>query len=157
MYDDDSLLADARRNTDEVDVVPVRNVRQRYVCSYGLVPKDSTTYLHPRLVAVDLEHLKEDDPELKKAILYLQLIRIVLGSSIGGDKSTPYSSFFKNKKKYLSLSSSFIRIFLCSYVSSVEGRVCYIIAGSNQNSKMWSRFLELRDNGSLTIGSFIAI
>ena len=55
------------------------------------------------------------------------------------------------------LSSSFVRIFLCRDVSSVEGRVCYIIEGSNQNLKMWSRFLELRDNGSLTIGSYIAV
>ena len=78
MYDDDSLLADARRNTDEVDVVPVRNVRQHYVCSYGLVPKDSTTYLHPRLVAVDLDHLKEDDTELKKQFCIYNLFTLSL-------------------------------------------------------------------------------
>ena len=76
MYDDDSLLDDARRNMDEVDVLPVRNVRQCYVCSYGLVPKDSTTYLHPILVAVDLEHLQEDDPELKKKFCIYNLFAL---------------------------------------------------------------------------------
>jgi len=60
-------------------------------------------------------------------------------------------------KKYLTASSSFFRIFLFRDISSVEGRVCYIIEGSNMNVKVWSRFLELRDNGALTIGSFIAV
>ena len=58
-----------------------RNVRQRCVNAYGLVPRQNNVRLPDTMVEVDIQHMMTEKPERKKAIMYLQLIRVVSGNT----------------------------------------------------------------------------
>ena len=60
-------------------VVNDRNLRPRVLNGYGLAPYEGTQGIPDGLVEVDVIHMMTDNPERKKGIMYLQLIRIVSG------------------------------------------------------------------------------
>ena len=60
-----------------------RHVRQRIINGYGLLPYDSSVRIPTSVVEVDIEHMLSKNPERKRVIMYLQLIRIVSGSNSG--------------------------------------------------------------------------
>lgn len=135
---------------------PERNVRSRYVHAHGLVPQDDAMGLPDSMIEVDIEVMMSDNPEHKKAIMYLQLIHVVSGSSTGQNNSSVYQSYYKkNNKKDGSLSSHYYRLMLFRDVTSKCGQVVYIVEGKNVNDRLWSRYPLLHDNGVVTIGTYI--
>ena len=135
---------------------PQRSVHSRLVNGYGLVPLDDNVVFPAGLVEVDIEHMMSDLPERQKGIMYLQLIRVVSGLMTGQSNMTPYQSYFKkNNKKEGSMNSQYYRLFLFRDITSRDGQVVYIIEGKNRNDKLWVRSPSLRDNGSVTIGTYV--
>ena len=131
-----------------------RNVRTRSIHGYGLIPYDNHSF-PSGLKEVDVLHMMREDPEQKKSILYLQLIHIVSGSN-SGQNMTAYQSFYK-KNKEASASSHYYRLFLFRDVSSNDGQVVYMVEGKNRNANLWTRNPMLRDDGTLTIGTYICV
>ena len=151
-----NMSASISTSTETTSVTDVRNVRPRIVNGYGLIPYDIAVRFPEGMVEVDIEHMMSDSPEQKKAIMYLQLIRIVSGSNNGQNNSSAYQSYFK-KKKENSLSSHYFRLLLFRDVTSKDGQVVYIVEGKNVNDKLWARYPLLRDNGVVSIGTYITI
>ena len=89
--------------------------------------------------------------------MYLQLIRIVSGSSVGQNTFSNYKSYYNKNKKEGSSTSQYYRLFLFRDLGSVDGKVLYIVESKCMNEKLWGRFPTLRDNGVLTIGSYVGI
>jgi len=138
--------------------VAERSVRARMVNGYGLVPHDSNVMLPAGLKEVDIEHMMSDNPERQKGIMYLQLIRVVSGSNTGQSNMTAYQSYFKNNnKKDGSMNSQYYRLFLFRDITSKTGEVVYVVEGKNRNDRIWGRSPALRDNGGVTIGTYVCI
>ena len=135
----------------------LRNGRVWFLHGYGLIPYDNH-YTPPGMKEVDVIHMMGDDPTRKKSILYLQLIHIVSGSNSGQQNMTAYQSYFKkNNKKEASASSHYYRLFLFRDVSSKNGQVVYMVEGKGRNDNLWKRNPMLRDNGVVTIGTYICV
>ena len=132
-------------------------MRSRVINGYGLIPYDRAVKIPDSILEVNIEHMMSDNPERKRAVMYLQLIRIVSGSSNGMTNASTYQSFYKKNKKEGSLSSQYYRLFLFRDVTSTDGQVVYIVEGKNMNDKLWARYPLLRDNGVVTIGTYITI
>ena len=101
-----------------------RNVRARIVNGYGLIPYDSAVKIPDSVLEVNIEHMMSDNPERKRAIMYLQLIRIVSGSNNGMNNASPYQSFYKKNKKEGSLSSQYYRLFYLGMLLQRMVRLC---------------------------------
>ena len=156
-------------NSDEISIVgnnvlttPTRhnerNVRSRMVHCYGLIPYDSSAYFPRNLKEVNIEYLLQDEPQQKKTVMYLQLLRIISGSNNNDQsKMSLFQSYYKKNKKDTSMSSSYYRLFLFRDVLSTDGRVLYIVEGNSMNDKLWSRYPLLRDNGVVSVGTYITI
>ena len=148
-----------RRNQQETTTptTNVRNVRTRITNGYGLLPYETGLVIPDFLVEVNIEHLSGENPETKKAVMYLQLIRIVSGSQNGQNNMTAYQSYYKKNNKTISSNSHYFRLFLFRDVASTSGEVVYMIEGKQMNDKLWARNPLLRDNGVLTVGSYIIV
>ena len=133
-----------------------RNVRQRRVSGYGLVPYDDSVRIPNTMVEVDIQNMMEDKPERKRAIMYLQLIRVVSGSN-GQNNMSTYQSYFKKNKNNGPQASHYFRLLLFRDVTSSDGHVVYMVEGKRMNDQLWSKFPLLRDNGVVTIGSYISV
>lgn len=78
-------------DTSDINEEPQeRNVRSRIFNGYGLIPYDRSVRFPDSLVEVDVNHMMSDNPERKRAIMYLQLIRIVSGSNNGQANMSSY-------------------------------------------------------------------
>ncbi len=131
-----------------------RNVRTRSVHGYGLIPYDNQ-FLPSFSKEVSVKDMMGTSPERKKSVLFLQLIRIVSGSN-SGQTMTSYQSYLK-KNKEASASSHYYRLFLFRDASSKDGQVVYMVEGKNRNDKLWTRNPMRRDDGTVTIGTYICV
>ena len=134
-----------------------RNVRTRLAHGYGLTTYESIMKIPDSVVEVDLNHMMLESPERKCCIMYLQLIHIVSGSSTGQNNASTYQSYYKKNKKEVSSASQYYRLFLFRDLISPDGKVVYIVEGKHMNDKLWARYPLLRDNGVLTIGTYIGV
>ncbi len=85
----------------------MRNVRTRLANGYGLLPNETGLVIPDFLVEVNIEHLSDENPETKKAVMYLQLICIVSGSQNGQNNMTAYQSYYKKNNKTISSNSHY--------------------------------------------------
>ena len=137
-----------------------RNVRARV--SFTPLPYDAITTIPRNFKMISIKdlvvekHTVHDMLAMKKSYLALQLLRIVCGNNVN-DKSAGVYKFFSNKKGKESGSSRYTRLFLFRDVSTADGQVVYIIEARKQNDLLWSKFPEKRDNGTVTIGSYIVV
>ena len=135
-----------------------RNVRSRMVHSYGFIPYDPSAYFPRNLKEVNIEYLLQDEPQQKKTVMYLQLLLIISGSNSNDQsKISLFQSYYKKNKKDSSISSSYYSLFLFRDVLSIDGNVLYIVEGNSMNDKLWSRYPLLRDNGVVSVGTYISI
>ena len=132
-------------------------MRTRLANGYGLTTYDSSMKIPDSVVEVDLKHMMLECPERKCCIMYLQLIRIVSGSSAGQNNASTYQSYYKKNKKDLSSTSQYYRLFLFRDLISPDGKVVYIVEGKHMNDNLWARYPLLHDNGVLTIGTYIGV
>ena len=147
-------------NTDSVssqDPSSDRNVRTRRTNGYGLIPYDASINIPQSVVEVNIDYMLSESPERKCCIMYLQLIHVVSGSSAGQNNGSTYQSYYKKKNKDLSSSSQYYRLLLFRDLISLDGKVVYIVEGKHMNDKLWGRFPLLRDNGVVTIGTYIGV
>ena len=153
-----NMSTEASISNEEHVIEENRNVRARINRNHGLLPYDRSVVMPDGLISVDLEHMMKEKPERKRSVMYLQLLRVVSGSSNNGQSNTSvYQSYFRKNKREMSREAHFIRLFLFRDVSSKDGQVVYIVENKNLNDKLWNRFAILRDNGVVTIGSYITI
>ena len=137
-----------------------RNVRARVL--FSPLPYDAITTIPRNFNMISIEDLVEQKHtvhemlSMKKSYLALQLIRIVCGNNVN-DKSAGVYKFFSNKKGKESGSSRYTRLFLFRDVSTADGQVVYVIEARKQNDLLWSKFPEKRDNGTVTIGSYVVV
>ena len=90
--------------------------------------------------------------------MYPQLIRVVSRSNTGKSNMTAYQTYFKkNNKKEVSTNSQYYRLFLFRNITTRDGQVAYIVEGKYRNDSLWSRTTSYRDNGVLTVGTYICI
>ena len=80
MTSTDSTRVDSSEETVET-VAQERNVSQRHVHGFGIDPFDSDVNFPSGLVDISIDTLMGKNPERMKAVMNLQFIRIVSGSS----------------------------------------------------------------------------
>ena len=131
-----------------------RNVRPR---QNVLRPKNDENIDISRITIKTLDELKDENVERRKTGIYLQLLRIVSGSSTTQGKyaSSQYNYFNRSTKERTS--QTFTRLFLFSDYKAGNGQVTYIIESKHQNKRLWMRNPVFRDSGDITIGSVILI
>lgn len=144
------------KSSSNAENVQERSVRTRYVHVYGLVTYDNSVRFTGGMKEVSIEDMMAENPERKKAVMYIQLIHIVYGSNNSQNNMTSYQSYYKNNKKETS-SSHYYRLLLFRDVSCKSGRVVYVVEGGNMNDMIWNIFPQLRDNGVVSIGSYICV
>ena len=106
---------------------------------------------------ISIEELMTDSPRQKRTVLYLQLLRIVSGSSDGGNRGQSSFTYYNKSKKDKSTNSSYSRMFLFREINSPYGQVVYMIEGRSLNERLWIRNPQFRDNGTISIGTCIAL
>ena len=135
---------------------PERNVAARHVHGYGMTPYEGSIAI-PVATEVDLNEMCQESPERKCVIMYLQLIRIVSGSEVGQHNGSTYNSYYNKKNKKEVTGSQYYRLLLFRDLMSPDGKVVYMIDGKHMNEKMWTRYPLLRDNGTVTIGTYVGL
>ena len=83
-------MSEESESTRDEETGSERNVRSRVINGYGLIPYDSAVKIPDSILEVNIEHMMSDNPECKRAVMYLQLIRIVSGSSNGMTNASTY-------------------------------------------------------------------
>ena len=113
MTDDttESVNVSTSANNGGGTVEDIRNVRQRHVHGFGLDPFDTTFNFQTDLVEVSIDDLMGPRPERMKAVMYLQLLRIVSGSSTSQSNMSTYRSYYKKGNEKSNTSSSYKRLF----------------------------------------------
>ena len=95
---------------------------------------------------------------LNRNYLDVQLIRII--TSKKEQKAHLYSRSI-GRNRTTARETHFSRIFQCRIYSSTNfndhGTIIYLMEAKNSNKALFDRNLELRDNGTITIGSFVRI
>ena len=133
-----------------------RNQRRRV--GMGLVPHGAIddAYLNT-LNEINLTPLLSENSiieDLDDKYLTLQLLRIIAPNS-------QFSATIRNRQgrgayNNRTVQMTYLRMYLCRVVSTVPSRsseVVYIMQNGTSNSRIWSKCLDLRDNGTVTIGT----
>jgi hypothetical protein len=128
--------------------------RRRLLDDEGDLPIDHTLIgkyvLNTREISIQ-ELLHEDvelDINLSRTHLVVQILRIITPQT--GNTGNAYTRYQRgNQQQKL----NFIRILLCRN----GGRLCYLMMTNEMNKRIFHRDLMLRDNGTITIGSYMRI
>lgn len=126
--------------------------------SMGLVPHGANddAYLNT-LNKINLTPLPSKNSiieDLDDKYLTLQLLRIIAPNS-------QFNANIRNRQGHGAYNNrmvqmTYLRMYLCRIVSTVPSRsseVVYIMQNGTSNSRIWSKCLDLRDNGTVTIGT----
>ena len=106
-----------------------------------------------RVTIKRIDELMDESVTRRKTGIYLQLLRIVSGSSTQSQAKNASSSYnYYNKMTRDKGGASFTRLFLCSDYMGGTGQVVYIIESRCQNERLWMRNPSLRDSGDITVG-----
>lgn len=119
-----------------VPVIPAQNLRQTYTltCIAALMSP------YP--------------PAQFFSFIVLRLLKIVSALTHNGKQFIPYN--YKNQKGTMK-SSNYSCMFLFADAYSPEGQCCYIIEEKAKNEKLWKSDWEEVQDGTMTIGTTIAI
>ena len=117
------------RNHSIVEEAEARITRPRLMNGYGLLPYDPTVGIPDNMIEVDINHMMGESPERKRAVMYLQLLRIVSGSTLGQNNMSMYKSYYKKNKGDGNISSQYYRLYLFRDVTSRDGELVYIVEG----------------------------
>ena len=81
-----------------VEEAETRITRPRLMNGYGLLPYDPTVGIPDNMIEVDINHMMGKSPERKRAVMYLQLLHIVSGSTLGQNNMSMYKAYYKKNK-----------------------------------------------------------
>jgi hypothetical protein len=121
------------------------------------VDEDYLSELHE----IDLTQLLSENSiidDLDDRYLTLQLLRIIAPNN-------QFNANIRNRQGRGNYGNrivqmTYLRMYLCRIVSSVPSRsseVVYIMQNGTSNNRIWSKCLDLRDNGTLTIGTIFRL
>ena len=123
-----------------------------------LTTLDNETIDLSRVAFKRIDELMGESVTRRKTGIYLQLLRIVSGSSTQSQAKNASSSYnYYNRMTRDKGGASFTRLFLCSDYMGGTGQVVYIIESCCQNKRLWMRNPSLRDSGDITVGSVFLV
>lgn len=91
----------------------------------------------------------EEETLLSRTHITLQILRIITPQ--GGPTGNAYTRFQRGNNGQQKI--NFLRILLCHN----NGKPCYLMITNEMNNRILNRDISLRDNGTLTIGSYLRV
>ena len=113
----------------------------------------NSRYASSRKFVTSVEELMSAEPRLRNTVLFLKILRVVAPSQSDAGMYTLKN--FK-KKNYGESRCAYTRLFLCLDLNS-DGQTVYIGEGRGIGVNLWSNVVNVRDNGSIGIGSTIVL
>lgn len=104
---------------------------------------------------ISIDELMGESPRLRKTIIYLIILRVV--SSSVNNESRPFIVKNFKRKSFNEGKSNYSRLFLCMDVHNTSGQTVYIAQGKGIGQNLWSKAANKRDNGSIGIGTIVAV
>ena len=109
--------------------------------------------VNPSYKVTTVRKMLEEDAVGMRKVIYLRCLRIVVHTA----DTTTFSYTKKGKEKTKNKLGSH-RLFLCMDLNSSDGQTVYLIHTKySDNKNLFSKMIEKRDDGSITIGSLFAI
>ena len=123
----------------------------------NLLNKSIVTRLQPVLIS-KLSEESIDGENLNLNYIDAKMLRVIAPSPTSTSAYT-YSSKMRQQKNTNHIHySRLLLLKIYSAKSNTENsRLCYIMEARNTNTSLWDRNVELRDNGILTIGTYLRI
>ena len=128
-----------------------------------LVPFENTIKVQSimnRLHSVTLSSLISEDSDsmnLNLNYIDLQLLRVIAPSQQQGTH-TAYVYHSRGGRNKQNSEVKYSRLFLFKCFSEQEnGKLCYMMETKMANQNLWNHNVELRDNGSITVGSIVRV
>ena len=134
----------------------VQNHREQFE---DVVPFDgSRAGLLDRLERVSIKTLmQEGTKSSSRWFIDFQLMRVISPINSSASNSAHLYSV-RNRNRNTGGQTNYTRLFLVRVYSGTEaGRLCYIMETRTKNKDMWKLNVELRDNGTVTIGTLFRI
>lgn len=145
-------------------VNPRPQQRQRVTNNASLLrPFDHSLAGRPiltRLSAISLSELMDESVEEKNLdtnFIDVQVLRVIApNSNMGTNSAFMYGNRNRNRNSQNQVHYS--RLILLRVFSNTESdRLCYLMETRNTNTCLWDRNVELRDNGVVTMGTYIRV
>ena len=159
--DNDSDIEPQLQHHARADINPGQRLRAR---SNIMEPMDATHNRHPfftnhNIIQVRLQTLLNEDAaihHLDYKYIDLQLLRLI----VPAPQSTA-NTYQRKKSGNNNSQTTYSRLLLCKVHSprhlEDHNQVVYIMEARNMNTNLWSRNVNHRDNGSISIGSIIRV
>ena len=106
-----------------------------------------------RLITVN--QLMSDNPPCRQTVIYLIFLRVV--SSSYNNESRSFTIRNIGKKNQSQSVNLYSRLLLCMDPNTVDGQTVYIVQGRGISMNLWSKNANYRDDGTITVGSVLAI
>ena len=113
--------------------------------------------IYDSLGVITLNELVNDDIVVGHKVLTLHLLSIKAAAASNAAKGTTGQYNYKMRNKNESVDGQYKRMFLFGDLKSRTNECCYIIESGGKNKNLWNRNPMHRDDGTLTIGSIIAL
>ena len=113
--------------------------------------------IYESLDVVTLENLNNDDFVVGNGVLTLELMSIKAAGSSASAKGTQGQFHYKNKNRNENQDGQYRRMFLFRDVKSRTNECAYIIESGGKNKNLWTKNPLYRDDGTITIGTTIAL
>jgi hypothetical protein len=148
-------------DSSETDDNPRDRQRQRrFQALLALDPNLDGSALMNRLTPISLSTLMSEHMEhmsLDLNFIELQLMRIIVPNRANGTHSA-YVYANRNRNRNQANQVHYSRLFLFRVVNEREAnKLCYVMEARNANTCLWERNVELRDNGTITIGTIVRV
>ena len=113
--------------------------------------------IYDSLGVVTLNELATDNIGIGHKVLTLHLMSIKAAAPSNAAKGTTGQYNYKMRNKNENVDGQYKRMFLLADLMSRTNECCYIIESGGKNKNLWTRNPMHRDDGTLTIGSIIAL
>ena len=113
--------------------------------------------IYDSLGVITLNELVNDDIEVGRKVLTLHLLSIKAAAPSNAAKGTTGQYNYKMRNKNENVDGQYKRMFLLGDLKSKTNECCYIIESGGKNKNLWTRNPMHRDDGTLTVGSIIAL
>ena len=118
--------------------------------------QESRRAMNRRYQIITVSELMGQNVKCRKTVLYLILLRIVSTST--NNQSKMYAVKNLKKKNFIQQNTSaYSRLFLCLDPNSSSGKTVYLVQGRGIGTNLWAKNASVRDDGTLTIGSVVAV
>ena len=146
-----------RSTKDDASCVSNGSSRNDEISSGHFEPlQESRRAMNRRYQIITVSELMGQNVKCRKTVLYLILLRIVSTST--NNQSKMYAVKNLKKKNFIQQNTSaYSRLFLCLDPNSSSGKTVYLVQGRGIGTNLWAKNASVRDDGTLTIGSVVAV